>query len=342
MHFSHHITRILLLSGSWAFSAAEQAPCSAEAIPPLDVYGTEILSFNATPVLNLSLPSPHLYSLTVDEVTLNFCNVSIQYTHPGYNDIINVRVWLPLGNWNSRFFGTGGGNWAGHLAPWSLIYPVSQGFATVATDTGHDPNLQTPSPWALISPGNINWPLLQDFADTALDEAATIGKAVTVAFYNSPIKYSYFVGCSQGGRFALQLAQRHPTQYDGIIAFAPAANLPTLQVGFLYPLLTMKELGKHLLPTIYFKPLIKEPQESFHLIANLKPPLSPPHRPAMPSMALSIAPSAHPNSALLTRPYSSIPPSLAHLQTPPFVSPLLLPPSLPPLGPARAPSTANI
>ena len=46
-------------------------------------------------------------------------------------------------------------------------------------------------------------------------------KQITAAYYSSPIQYSYFVGCSTGGRQALTSAQRFPTDFDGILVDAP-------------------------------------------------------------------------------------------------------------------------
>ena len=54
-------------------------------------------------------------------------------------------------------------------------------------------------------------------------------KGVVDGFYGSAPKYSYWNGCSTGGRQAFTEAQRYPDDYDGIIAGAPAAYVTRLQ-----------------------------------------------------------------------------------------------------------------
>ena len=47
-------------------------------------------------------------------------------------------------------------------------------------------------------------------------------KAIVNAYYSSAPKYSYFNGCSLGGRQGITEAQRYPADYDGIVAGAVA------------------------------------------------------------------------------------------------------------------------
>lgn len=228
------------------FSISSPVPdmCTAAALPYPELFGAEIKSLSASIVTNYSTSlSPLAPHVPVNGTVPEFCNVTIQYTHPGQNDNVNVQLWLPLRNWNGRFMGTGGGGYATELGFVWLPYAVSLGYSAVATDGGHPTSFTEPPLWALSSPGNINWVLVQNYAAVALDDAATIGKAITTAYYGSPPKYSYWNGCSAGGRQGLMMAQRYPLQYDGILAVAPAINLESFVVAEYWPQLVMNELG---------------------------------------------------------------------------------------------------
>ncbi|CAK4021952.1 Hypothetical predicted protein [Lecanosticta acicola] len=192
-------------------------------------------SFPALPPLPIHPPPP-----------VSFCNVTVLYTHPGLNDTIRATTWLPLKDWNHRFLGQGGGGWcAGHEG--ALAYGVALGFASVNTDSGHSYFGDLPqaaldsSTWGLTSPGNTNLNSLCNFGYRSLDEMTVIGKRATEAFYGEPVTYSYWNGCSTGGRQGLVLAQRYPKHYQGIISAAPAINWVTFLVTEFWPQIVMKQ-----------------------------------------------------------------------------------------------------
>lgn len=187
--------------------------CSASAIPFPVVFGAQITSLTASVVTN------H------DNITgLDFCNVTVTLTHPGTGDLVNNQVWLPLTGWNSRLMGVGGGGYA--AGTWESMAPnVALGYATVSTDAGHTQNNSgDASGFALVSTGNVNQYALLDFASRSVHDMTVLGKAVVASFYGTPAKHSYWNGCSTGGRQGLTEAQLYPSDYDGILAGAPAIN----------------------------------------------------------------------------------------------------------------------
>jgi pimeloyl-ACP methyl ester carboxylesterase len=66
-------------------------------------------------------------------------------------------------------------------------------------------------------------------SENSLDQMA---KAIMTAYYGQPPAYSYYDGCSTGGREALMLAQRYPDDFNGIIAGSPAMNMAPLSALF--------------------------------------------------------------------------------------------------------------
>jgi feruloyl esterase len=138
---------------------------------------------------------------------------------------IQIEIWLPEAHWNGRFLGTGTGGGAGAVNFDSLGPGIKRGFATANTDLGTAPSANlvagSPDKWA-------------DFGYRATHEMTLLSKAVVAAFYGVTPKRSYFVGCSTGGQQALSEAQRYPTDYNGIIAGAPANNRTHLHSEFLW------------------------------------------------------------------------------------------------------------
>jgi hypothetical protein len=154
-----------------------------------------------------------------------FCRVSILVA-----PAINIEVWLPNpGAWTNRFRGVGGGGYAGTISWGALATAVQGGYATASTDTGHSAfaanNGLSGGGFALNQPSNtLNWGLIKDFAERSELELARKGKAVVRAFYGTGPRFSYWTGCSTGGRQGWIMAQRHPEEYDGLLTGAPAFN----------------------------------------------------------------------------------------------------------------------
>jgi feruloyl esterase len=144
-------------------------------------------------------------------------------------------VYLPTSTWNGRFQGTGGGGFSGG-SEGALLTPLREGYAAAATDTGH---VGGSGSFALDANGRLAWQLIRDNAYLGIHEAAVVGKALATEYYGVAPAYSYFNGCSTGGRQGLSEAQRYPADYDGILSGAPAINWQKLHVAQLWGQLTM-------------------------------------------------------------------------------------------------------
>lgn len=144
-----------------------------------------------------------------------FCRVSGVIT-PTSDSYIRFEVWLPAAGWNEKYLGVGNGGFAGSIDFRALGANLKRGYATAATDTGHEAD-GTDGSWAYRHPEKV-----VDFGYRALHLTTENAKALVHAFYERPQQHAYFDSCSDGGREALMEAQRFPEDFDGILAGAPA------------------------------------------------------------------------------------------------------------------------
>ncbi|HEY2980383.1 MAG TPA: tannase/feruloyl esterase family alpha/beta hydrolase, partial [Anaerolineales bacterium] len=195
-----------------------------------------------------SLASFELPDTTIDSVSIDqrktgpVCRVTATVTHPPAGDRIKVFVALPMQNWNGRFQATGGGGYAGG-SPNNITQPADLGYVASATDTGHEGGSGS---FALDANGRLNWQLIRDNASLGIHRMTVVAKALTRALYGTEPRYSYFNGCSSGGRQGLMEAQRFPDDYDGILSIAPAINWGQFIPADFWPQLVMLETGNFL------------------------------------------------------------------------------------------------
>jgi feruloyl esterase len=89
--------------------------------------------------------------------------------------------------------------------------------------------------------GSFNQVLYEDYAERAAHEMAMRTKALVLAYYGKPPQYSYWNGCSKGGQQGLMEAQRHPDDFDGVLAGAPAISVDRLNIDDLWPQIVMQQ-----------------------------------------------------------------------------------------------------
>ncbi len=191
---------------------------AAPALPPLMQTPPKPAIANAKPVRSceslatVALPNTTIESAAVDPNNPGVCRVTAITTHPPMGDKVRIWVAIPTSNWNGRFLGNGGGGFVGGNAA-GVNQPVALGFAAGATDTGHEGGSGS---FALDANGRLNWQAIRNFAHVGIHEMTVTGKALTQAMYGVAPRYSYFNGCSTGGRQGLMEAQRYPQDYNGI------------------------------------------------------------------------------------------------------------------------------
>jgi feruloyl esterase len=144
-----------------------------------------------------------------------FCRVAATLK-PTPDSDIKIEVWMPSSGWNSKLQAVGNGAFNGSISYAAMMMALVRGYATTSTDTGHVGNNGS---FAVGHPEKVI-----DFGWRAVHEMAAASKTVVAAYYDAGPKYSYWNGCSAGGRQAMKEAQRFPADFDGIIAGAPGLD----------------------------------------------------------------------------------------------------------------------
>jgi feruloyl esterase len=86
----------------------------------------------------------------------------------------------------------------------------------MSTDTGHNSS-SADGKWAYQHPERVeNW------GYRAMHGSVVIAKSIASSYYAKNASYSYYSGCSTGGRQGLKEAELYPNDFDGIVAGAPA------------------------------------------------------------------------------------------------------------------------
>ena len=152
---------------------------------------------------------------------------------------INIWVGLPTGGfWNGRLESEGGGGYAGSVGV--ATGSINGGYIGIQTDTGHVGGSGTFGMLTPIPNGAPDVQLQTDFAFRSEHLMSVIGKQLSSAFYGQLPQYSYWNGCSTGGRQGMRMAQQFPSDYNGILAGAPAFHWDRFQAYQIWPEVAMR------------------------------------------------------------------------------------------------------
>lgn len=165
-----------------------------------------------------------------------YCAVQVYLTHGNASDNVLILTWLPV-SWNGRYQGTGGGGVVAGGSSSALVAPVASGYAAGTTNAGL-PNSADGTEWA------NNTQLITNFAYLSVHEMTVVGKALVEQFYGKAPDYSYWNGCSTGGRQGHMEVQRYPADYQGVYAASPAINYDRFQPAELWPYVVQNVEGE--------------------------------------------------------------------------------------------------
>jgi len=187
---------------------------------PLQAESCEALSKLVSPTVSITLAN------TIDSGTFTppgstesfphlpaFCRVTASLKPTSDSDI-RIEVWLPIAGWNGKSLAVGSGGWGGFFNYDAMANALRRGYSTSATDDGHT------GASASFVVGHAE--KFIDFAYRAEHEMTIEAKTLIKAFYGREARYSYWTGCSGGGREGLLQAYRYPNEFNGIIAGDPA------------------------------------------------------------------------------------------------------------------------
>lgn len=148
--------------------------------------------------------------------------------NPAYCNVLGMiapqthfQLELPISTWQGRYLQDGCGGYCGSLT--SQQFPscdaqLGGDFAMATDDEGHT----TESGLGGAGLFAFNDQTLRDEYGYLSEHAlAVVAKTIITDYYGVPPAYSYFDGCSDGGREALSEAERYPDDFNGIIAGAP-------------------------------------------------------------------------------------------------------------------------
>ncbi len=137
---------------------------------------------------------------------------------------------LPLTGYTGRFLQGGCGGMCGVIG--TLITPrcsnahaYGGAFAVAFNNGGHHSAGIGDATWAVGDPE-----LRAQFAYKATHAVAVASKALITRFYGKAPEFSYFAGCSGGGREALMEVQRYPDDFDGVVAGSSVAMPAAMQL----------------------------------------------------------------------------------------------------------------
>jgi feruloyl esterase len=144
---------------------------------------------------------------------------------PNYG--ISFELRMPTTTWNGDFFFTGGSGLDGVLNEavgatlgGGTAFPPALylGFAVITQNSGHTSDQN--------SGFGYDPQARSDYGYQQTGTLTPVAKSILTSFYGVSPVYSYYCGCSNGGREAMVASQRWGDMFDGIVAGDPGYRIP--------------------------------------------------------------------------------------------------------------------
>lgn len=225
-------------SGNVAIPAVPDKTSLAQACPGMagkTVSATQIGLASGSATVSSAVLVP---AVTTAPAFAEYCKVqgSIAPLTAGA-DPIRFQLNLPT-TWNEKAVMVGGGGFNGTLidavapirdaAP-GQPQPITQGFTTFGTDSGHDGTT-----YGVTDPARfaLNDEMFLNFAHQSYKKVKDAAHVLMQQYYLRTPSKQYFYGGSEGGREGLTMAQRYPQDFDGIVSVVPVVHWTGLINGF--------------------------------------------------------------------------------------------------------------
>ncbi len=209
--------RFVLFIVSLVLAHQAVAADSCEALKKITIAHVSIVQAVEIPAGSFHAPNGQAYDVPA------FCRVQ-GVSRPTPISNINFEVWLPVTNWNGRYYQVGNGGGSGFLDYTSLATYLRAGNVVANTDDGHNREEEL----ARKNPAG-KWGWLLDTEKTidgdyrALKETRDAAQIILNTYYDKAAHHRYFMGCSGGGLYALTAAEMFPEDWDGILVGAGIA-----------------------------------------------------------------------------------------------------------------------
>ncbi|KAI2619926.1 tannase and feruloyl esterase [Hypoxylon sp. NC1633] len=220
---------------------------SADPVPLNGSYGDNKTVYAGVPTM-FSTGLPELCAVQVNVTS----SESSSYT---------FSLFLPT-QWNSRLLTVGGAGTNGYINYLDMGGGSHYGFATMSTDNGHK-----------SSPYDVEWTYqspekLIDWGWRAMHGSLVLAKQLVKGYYGNEVQYSYYTGCSSGGRQGLKEAQVAADSFDGMLIGAAAwwvsheVSWTTKISKDYYPADDPKSIPPEFFPTIITQTVLEQCDEA--------------------------------------------------------------------------------